>query len=110
MLPAQMPRINPDGVSRCEERRPMTDHERILSPIDKVDAAMEESIYHALWKDVVLRAIEYEEFDVHVKNGVVYLYGHVVSTTAGALAAVFGVALSDVVHMRVRGAAGDPAV
>jgi hypothetical protein len=43
---------------------------------------MEESIYRALWKDVVLRAIEYEEFDVHVKNGAVYLNGHVVSTTS----------------------------
>lgn len=96
MLPAQMPRINPDGVSRCEERRPMTDHERILSPIEKADAAMEESIYHALWKDVVLRAIEYEEFDVHAKNGVVYLYGHVVSTTSqnrirNALGAIPGI-------------------
>ena len=82
MLPAQIPRINPDEFSRCEERSQMTDHGKSLSPIQKTDAAIKESIDRAIWNDDVLRAIEYYEIDVHVKNGVVYLNGHIVSTTS----------------------------
>lgn len=82
MFPAQIPRINPDEFSRCEERRQMTDHGKSLSSIQKTDAAIKEYIYHAFWKDNVLRAMEYYEIDVRVKNGVVYLNGHIVSTTS----------------------------
>jgi osmotically-inducible protein OsmY len=82
MIPVQVPRINSDEFSRCEERRQMADHGKSLSPIQKTDAAIKETIYHAFWKDDVLRAIEYSEIDVHVKNGIVYLNGHIVSTTS----------------------------
>jgi osmotically-inducible protein OsmY len=82
MFPAQVPVINPDDFSRCEDRRQAADPGKSLSPIQKTDAALKESIYHAFWKDDVLRAIEYDEIDVHVKNGVVYLSGHIVSTTS----------------------------
>jgi len=82
MFPAQIPVINPDDFSRCEDRGQATDSRKGLSPIQKTDAALKESIYHAFWKDDVLRAIEYDEIDVHVKNGVVYLSGHIVSTTS----------------------------
>jgi len=82
MFPAQIPRINPDDFSRCEEQRQMTDHERSRSPIQKTDAAIKEYIDHAFWKDDVLRAIEYSEIGVHVKNGVVYLNGHITSNTS----------------------------
>ena len=80
MFPVQVPRINSDELSRCEERRQITDRGKSLSPIQKTDAALKESIYHAFWKDDVLRAMEYSEIDVHVKSGVVYLDGHIVST------------------------------
>ncbi|MGZ9226102.1 MAG: BON domain-containing protein [Anaerolineales bacterium] len=53
----------------------MTDH-------GKTDANIKESVHHAFWKDDVLRAIEYSEIDVHVRNGAVYLNGHIVSTTS----------------------------
>lgn len=82
MFPVQVPRINSNELSRCEELRQTTDHGKSLSPIQKTDAAIKESVYHAFWKDDVLRAIEYSEIDVHVKNGTVYLNGHIVSTTS----------------------------
>ena len=82
MFPAKTPRITPDEFSRCEERRQVTDHGKSLSPIQKTDAAIQENIKHALWKDDVLRAIEYYEIDVHVRDGIVYLNGHIVSTTS----------------------------
>jgi osmotically-inducible protein OsmY len=82
MFPAQIPRINSDELSRCEERRQNSDHGKNLSPIQKMDAAVKGSIERALWNDNVLRAIEYQEIDVHVKNGVVYLHGHIVNTNS----------------------------
>jgi len=60
----------------------MTDHGKSLSPSQKTDAAIKGSIDHAIWHDDVLRAIEYYEIDVQVKNGFVYWYGHIVSTTS----------------------------
>jgi len=82
MFPAQLAKIDPDKFSRCEELQQKTDHEKSLSPGQKKDAAIKESINHALWKDDVLRAIEYNEFAVYVKNGVVYLNGHIVSASS----------------------------
>jgi osmotically-inducible protein OsmY len=82
MFPAQNPATNPDEFSRCEERRHVIDHRTSLSPIQKTDATIKEFVEQALWKDDVLRAIEYYELDVHVKNGIVYLSGHIVSTTS----------------------------
>ena len=76
MFPVQIPVIKPNDFSRCEDPR------KSLSPIQKTDAALKESIYSAFWKDDVLRAIEYDEIDVYVKNGVVYLSGHIVNTTS----------------------------
>jgi len=82
MFPAQISGIDRDELSRCEERRQMMDHGKSLRPIQKSDAAIKEYIDHALWQDDVLRAMEYSEFDVRVKNGIIYLNGHIVSTTS----------------------------
>ena len=81
MLPVQMPRVGPEEFSRCDEPEQAAGQENNSSPIQKADEAVRDSIYHAIWKDDVLRAIEYDEIDVHVKNGTVYLSGHIVSTT-----------------------------
>lgn len=43
---------------------------------------MKASVDHAIWKDEVLRAIEYYEIDVRVRNGIVYLNGHIANTTS----------------------------
>lgn len=82
MFPTQNPKINPDEFSRCEERRQKADPGIDLSPIQKMDAALKENIYHALWKDGVLRAMEDDEIDVHIINGVVYLNGHIVGVSS----------------------------
>jgi osmotically-inducible protein OsmY len=81
MFPAQIAKINPDEFSRCAELEQKVDHGKSLSPSQKTDAAIKESINHALWKDDVLRAIEYNEFGIHVRKGVVYLNGHIVGAS-----------------------------
>jgi len=73
---------NLDEFSRCEERRQMTGQVKSLSPTQKTDAAIKENITNALWKDDVLRALDYYEINIRVKNGVVYLNGHIVSSTS----------------------------
>jgi osmotically-inducible protein OsmY len=82
MYPTPRPIIDPEEFSRCEERKQKTDHRKILNPIQKTDASIKGSIDRALWKDDVLRAIESDEIDVQVQNGIVYLSGHIVSTTS----------------------------
>jgi osmotically-inducible protein OsmY len=84
MFPVQIPRIHSDELSRCEERSQKTDHGKSLSPTQKTDAAIKGFIDRAIWKDDVLRAIEYYEIEVHVKNGIVYLNGHIASTTSNS--------------------------
>lgn len=82
MFPTQISTTNPDEFSRCEERSQMLDHGKSLSKIQKTDAAIKGDVGRAIWNDDVLRAIEYYEIDVHVKNGVVHLNGHIVNTTS----------------------------
>jgi osmotically-inducible protein OsmY len=84
MFPAQIqiPGTASDEFSRCEERSHLVDHGKSPSPGQKTDAALKGLIDRAIWNDDVLRAIDYYEIDVHVKNGVVYLSGHIVSTTS----------------------------
>jgi osmotically-inducible protein OsmY len=82
MYTKQVPHTNLDEFSRCEERSQVTDYGKSLSPIQKTDAVIKESINNALWKDDVLRALDYYEIDVRVKNGVVYLNGHIAGSTS----------------------------
>lgn len=81
MVATQLPKIN-DVFSRCEESRQITDYGTSLSSSQKTDAAIKGAIERAITNDDVLRAIEYYEIDVQVRNGVVYLHGHIVSTTS----------------------------
>lgn len=82
MFPVQVPTIKPDVFSRCEERIQRTEDGNSPDPIRKTDAAIKASVYHAFLKDDVLRAIEFDQIHVHVKNGIVYLSGHIVNTTS----------------------------
>ena len=82
MFPIQVTELKPEKFSRCEDRGQITHNGNRLSPVQRTDAAIKESISHALWKDDVLRAVEYQQIDVHVKNGAVYLSGHIVNTTS----------------------------
>jgi osmotically-inducible protein OsmY len=60
----------------------MIDHGKSLTKIQKTDAAVKKHVERAIWNDDVLRSIEYDEMDVRVKNGVVYLNGHITGTTS----------------------------
>ena len=64
MFPVLTPHVVPDRFSRCEERRQIKDPGKNLDPTQKADTAVKDAVYHALWKDSVLRAIEYYEIDV----------------------------------------------
>ncbi|HET7145243.1 MAG TPA: BON domain-containing protein [Anaerolineales bacterium] len=77
----QISNTEPDAIPRYKERKAMTDYRKSLRSTRITDAVLKEYIYHAFWKDHVLREIEYYEIDVHVKNGTVYLHGHIVDAS-----------------------------
>jgi osmotically-inducible protein OsmY len=82
MSPAQIPGITSNEFSRCEERNHLMEHGKSLTPDQKTDAALKGTVDRRLWNDDVLRAIESYEIDVHVKDRVVHLDGHIASTTS----------------------------
>ncbi len=71
--------LSMDQLPRCEERKQMTLHGKSLGLTRQMDTEIKEKIYEALWKDDVLRALEYYEIDVYVKNKMVHLNGYIVS-------------------------------
>jgi osmotically-inducible protein OsmY len=119
MFPAHAAVTNADEFSRCEEHRRGTDPGKSASPIQKTDAARKESMYQALWKDDVLRAIEYDEIEVRVDMGIVHLNGHIVSGTSqvrvmnairtvpGSLEIRNHLVLDDQLTLEVAGSLGD---
>ena len=82
MSPAQIPEKSSSEFSRCEERNHLIDHGRSLTPGQKTDAAIKGTIDRALWNDDVLRAIDASEIEVHVKDKVVHLGGHIANTNS----------------------------
>jgi osmotically-inducible protein OsmY len=119
MLATQIPRTNPDTFSRCAEGSPGIDHGKNLSPGQKTDAAMKASIEGTLWNDDLLRAVESYGIVVHVKDGVVYLSGHIVNATSqsriqnaigsipGILAIRNNLVLDDRLTLEVAGSLGE---
>src|SRR5512135_2343677 len=75
MFPAQMPQTDPDELLRCRDSSPFSDES---SPAD-MDLAHE--VDNALRQDVILRAVDYGSVEIRVRDGIVSLYGHVVSRT-----------------------------
>lgn len=80
MFPAPLPLLKPDEFSRCDERTQRSDLGKDTDPIQRSDASLKASVERALWNDEVLRAMDYYEIDVHAKNGIVYLNGHIANT------------------------------
>jgi len=78
MLQVQIPRTGSDELIRCKDSSQSMPQERVGSG---EDSALAHEIDRVLWNDDVLRAIEYDQIDVHVKNRAVYLTGHVVNTS-----------------------------
>jgi osmotically-inducible protein OsmY len=79
MFPVQLPVMRPDEFSRCDEH---TDQGNAASPTQRSDASLKASVERAIWKDEVLRAIEYYAIDVRAKDGIVHLNGHIANTTS----------------------------
>ena len=82
MYQTQPQKIHLDEISRCEERNSGVEDRKDLTPSQKSDSELRENIYHAFWKEDVLRALEYFEIDVLVKNGIVHLNGHIMSSSS----------------------------
>jgi osmotically-inducible protein OsmY len=82
MFPLQLPALVEAEVSRCEDQGEMSEAGNAPGPTRKADARIKDSIYKALWKDDILRAVEQDQLDVHVKEGAVYLSGHIVNMTS----------------------------
>ena len=83
MQTEQIPTTAPDVLSRCSDSAFFTEsgqarnQESILK-----DAALAHECDQALWKDEVLRAMDYDEIDVRVQNRIVNLSGHITSSTS----------------------------
>ena len=82
MLNDQVPKTISTPASRCDERVLIMDYGKDLSPVEKRDAEIKHEIANSLWKDNVLRTLDYDEIDVRVKNGVVYFNGHITNSSS----------------------------
>lgn len=80
MLHKQITKPSPNQVSRCDEPNLILSNGKNLSPAAKMDAKLKSEIANALWKDDVLRALDYQDIDVRVKDGIVTLNGHITSS------------------------------
>ena len=49
-------------------------------PEYQADSTIAEEVDRALWKDVVLRDTDYHEIDVRVRDGIITLNGHVITS------------------------------
>jgi osmotically-inducible protein OsmY len=67
-------------ISRCDERILTMENGKALSPVEKKDAELKVDIADSLWKDTILRALDYHEIEVQVKDGSVTLNGHITSS------------------------------
>jgi len=74
--------MSPDEFSRCDERVQQSNLGNAPGPMAGTDATLKASVDRAIWNDEVLRAIEYHEIDIHTKNGIVHLSGHIANTTS----------------------------
>jgi|GEM_PF-865890 len=82
MFPVQILRTDPDELLRCTNSSQLVVEElQGHNKNTKADASLAHEVDHALWKDAAFRAIDYDNIDVRVSGGIVYLYGHVSSLT-----------------------------
>jgi osmotically-inducible protein OsmY len=82
MFPASISQTDPDELLRCRESSPSSEekpHEHDKNRLADADLAHE--VDTALRQDTILRALDYNSIEIHVRNGIVGLYGHVVSLT-----------------------------
>ena len=82
MSPTQTPQKISREFSRCEEHNHLVGYGKSLTPGQKTDVAIKGNLDRALRNDEVLRAIESYDVEVHVKDRVVHLDGHISNTTS----------------------------
>ena len=87
MLAKQTNQANLAEFSRCDDRSWLpVEEQKVLDKKDNADASIAKKVERALWKNGMLRSTDYREIDVAVKDGVVFLMGHVISTSNQQLA------------------------
>jgi len=81
MLEVQTMQVKPNGFDPCEDQ-PWLPVEELNShhKKEKADENIAEKVDRALWNDDMLRSTDYHEIDIHLKEGIVYLTGHVITT------------------------------
>lgn len=80
MFPAQTPRPDPGQVLRCtDSSRSNVDERKFSNKNSKADTALAHEVDRALWQDAAFRAIDYDNVEVRVRDGIVHLYGHLSS-------------------------------
>jgi osmotically-inducible protein OsmY len=82
MFPEQIPRTIPNELFRCRDSSLLNaEEQKGRTGNSKADAALAHEVDNALWKDAAFRATDYDNIEVRVSGGIVYLYGHVISLT-----------------------------
>jgi len=82
MYPAQIPPTDTDELLRCQDSSQlMANKPKGQKENTKTDIDLMHEVDHALWRDAAFRAIDYDNIDVRVRGGIVYLNGHVSSLT-----------------------------
>jgi hypothetical protein len=82
MLAVQTTQANLAEFSRCDDRPWLpVEEQNVNQDADQADESIAEQVDRALWNIGVLRTTDYREIDVDVKDGVVFLSGHVISAS-----------------------------
>ena len=79
MVAVQTTQVSLAEFSRCDDQSLLSvEEQNVHHMADKADASIAEKVDRALWNNGVLRNTDYREIDVDVKDGVVFLNGHVI--------------------------------
>ena len=82
MFPAQMPPTDTDELLRCKDSsHSMVEEQKSQNENTKTDIDLRHEVDHTLWRDAAFRATDYDNIDMRVRDGIVYLNGHVSSLT-----------------------------
>ena len=82
MFPAQIPQTDPGELARCSDSGQfIAEEQHGHNESGKGDAVLVQEVHNALWKEPILRAMDYSNIEIRVRNGIVGLYGHVISGT-----------------------------
>jgi len=82
MYRTQTPPADTDELLRCGDLgQLMANEPKGQKGNTKTDIDLMHEVDHALWRDAAFRATDYDNIDIRVRDGIVYLDGHVSSST-----------------------------